>query len=75
MQMMRTIAGAALVVLVVAGTAMAAPEGDAAGAPAVAQEGGASGAEAVEVKDPLQFGPLKVGLDALVRGESTRNFN
>lgn len=26
-------------------------------------------------KDPLQFGPLKVGLDAMIRGESTNNFN
>lgn len=73
--MVRKAAGAALVVLAVAGTALAAPEGDAAGAPAVAQQGGESGAAGGEAKDPLQFGPLKVGLDALVRGESTRNFN
>lgn len=28
-----------------------------------------------EAKDPLQFGPLKVGLDAMIRGESTDNFS
>lgn len=71
MQMMRNAAGAALAVLAVAGTALAAPEGDGTGAPVVVEQG-AAGSEA---KDPLQFGPLKVGLDALVRGESTRNFN
>jgi hypothetical protein len=31
-------------------------------------------AEQEEAADPLQFGPLKVGLDAMVRGESTNNF-
>lgn len=72
MQMMRKTAGAALLLLAVAGGVQAAPEGDGAGAPAVVEGSGAAGDG---VKDPLQFGPLKVGLDALMRGESTRNFN
>lgn len=72
MRMMRKAAGAALVVLAMAGTVQAAPEDDTAGAPTVAEQGGAAGGGA---EDPLRFGPLKVGLDALVRGESTRNFN
>ncbi len=75
MLMIKNAAGAALVVLAVAGTVMAAPEGDAAGAAVVGQREGGSGTGDEEAKDPLQFGPLKTGLDALVRGESTRNFN
>lgn len=72
MRMMRKAAEAALMVLAMAGTALAATEGEAAGTLTVAEQCGDAECEA---KDPLQFGPLKVGLDALVRGESTRNFN
>ncbi|WP_243370141.1 alginate export family protein [Geotalea sp. SG265] len=60
------------VTLLAAGNAFGAPDipdretGDGAGQHQEKQE---------EVKDPLQFGPLKVGLDAMIRGESTNNFN
>lgn len=69
--MVRKTAGAALVVLAVAGTAMAAPEGEAEGAPVVVGQGAAGSEE----KKPLRFGPLKAGIDVMIRGESTRNFN
>lgn len=58
-------------VLAVAGTAMAAPDGEAEGAPVVVEQGAAGSEE----KEPLRFGPLKAGLDVMIRGESTRNFN
>lgn len=59
--------------------------GNALGAPDVQEKAGAvvqavnhhethSKAES-EAADPLQFGPLKLGLDAMIRGESTNNFN
>lgn len=82
--MLKKVVGVVLMVVAVAavlalaamvGTALAAPEGDAAAVKAAAPAAGESGTADGEAKDPLQFGPLKVGLDALVRGESTRNFN
>jgi hypothetical protein len=38
------------------------------------QEGNTTTTEG-QGKDPLQFGPFKVGLDAMLRGESATNFN
>ncbi|KAF0218598.1 MAG: hypothetical protein FD174_2691 [Geobacteraceae bacterium] len=65
------------VLLMAAGTAVAVPEsqkGEKGVSHAVHHHEGHSGANE-EGKDPLQFGPLKLGFDAMVRGESTNNFN
>lgn len=70
----KTTMGAALVVLATAGRALAAAEGEAPVIPVIQQQDGQGGGKE-ETKDPLQFGPLKAGLDAMVRGESANNFN
>jgi hypothetical protein len=56
------------------------PTGSALGAPEYPERETGDGAtqhleKQVEAKDPLQFGPLKVGMDAMIRGESASNFN
>lgn len=63
--------------LLIAVTSVAAEErpikGEAGLAPL--RQGDASGGIQEEVKDPLQFGPLKTGLDAMLRGESATSFS
>ncbi len=71
----KTTVGAALVVLATAGRALAALEGDAAVPPAAQQHEEQAGAKEGEAREPLQFGPFKAGLDAMIRGESANNFN
>jgi len=82
--MLKKVIGTVLMVLAVAvvltvaamvGSALAAPEGDAAVLPAAQQQEGETGAKGREAKDPLQFGPIKAGLDAMIRGESANNFS
>lgn len=70
-----TTIGAALIVLATAGRGVAAAEGEAPVIPVIQQQYVQGGAREGEAKDPLQFGPLKAGLDAMIRGESVNNFN
>ncbi len=67
-----------LVTLMAAGTAVASPESpepEKGVTHAVHHHEAHSEGKKDEAIDPLQFGPLKVGLDAMIRGESTNNFN
>lgn len=65
-----------LVTLMAAGTAVASPESpEPEKGVSVHHHEEHSEGKKDEAKDPLQFGPLKVGLDAMIRGESTNNSN
>ena len=68
--MLKKVAMSLFVSLMVAGTSIAAQENP-------VEDKGLQHAEGQthEAKDPLQFGPLKVSLDAMLRGDSTNNFN